>query len=213
VLRFKCSAAWPGVKAAPKADTADVATKQIIQSNAGGTIALAIAMLENATLSSDYPFGDCKIGWAANFGVFKMNWYMICQCRTAARLISPDFVFNGSPTETNGQNGEVALCEENRVGTIINADAAIATMILNEAMEKWSTAAPMLGDLGNFWAGHRWGESGLRNLAAHKDWPITRMWSDIQLYYRSVQWAKCMCDHDPCAWTTAVRYGAIVPPV
>ena len=49
--------------------------------------------------------------------------------------------------------------------------------------------------------------------SADKDWPLGRMWPDIQLYYRSVQWAKHMCDHDPRVWTTPVRYGAIVPPV
>jgi hypothetical protein len=196
-----------------RSDRADVATKQIIQSNQGGTLALAIAMLENATLSADYPFGDRKVGWAANFGVFKMNWYMICQCPTAARLIAADFVFNGSSAETNGQIGTVALCEANRIGTIINGDAGLATVILREAMGKWSTAAPMLGDLGNFWAGHRWGESGLRNLPVGNDWPITRMWPDIRLYYRAVQWGKRMCDHDPFVWTTSVRYGALVPPV
>ena len=196
-----------------KSDTADVATKQIIQSSQGGTLALAIAMLENATLSTDYPFGDRKVGWAANFGVFKMNWYMICQCPTAARLIAPDFAFNGSPTETHGRIGELALCEADRVGAIINGDAGVATMILNEAMGKWSTAAPRFGDLGNFWAGHRWGESGLRNLPVGNDWPITRMWPDIRLYYRAVQWGKRMCDHDPFVWTTSVRYGALVPPV
>ncbi|HEX6465042.1 MAG TPA: hypothetical protein VFZ98_11325, partial [Vicinamibacterales bacterium] len=138
---------------AANSDTADVATKQIIQSNRGGTLALAIAMLENATLLANYPFGDRKVGWAANFGVFKMNWYMICQCPTAARLITPDFVFTGTPTEANGEVGEVALCELNRVGTIINEDVGLATAILKEAMDKWSTGAPNFGDLGNFWAG------------------------------------------------------------
>jgi|SRR5215471_3534744 len=211
--RGNCGASWPGVQVAMSRNTADVATKQIIQANEGGTLALAIAMLENATLSADYPFGDRKDGWAANFGIFKMNWYMICQCPTAARLIAPDFVFDGTRTEINGETGDVALCELNRVGTLINEDASVATAILKEAMEKWSTAAPSFGDLGNFWAGHRWGESGLRSVPAHEDWPISRMWPDIQLYYQSVQWAKCMCDHDPSVWTTPVRYGAIVPPV
>jgi hypothetical protein len=208
-----CDASWPGVHAAAASGTADVATKQIIQSSQGGTLALAIAMLEDATLSADYPFGDGKAGWAANFGIFKMNWFMICQCPTAARLIAPDFVFTGTSTEANGRIGEVALCELNRVGTIINGDAGLATAILKEAMARWSIAEPIVGDLGNFWAGHRWGESGLRNLSPHKDWPLGRMWPDIQLYYRSVQWAKHMCDHDPRVWTTPVRYGAIVPPV
>jgi hypothetical protein len=208
-----CDAAWPGVHVAPSCDSADVATKQIIQSSQGGTLALAIAMQENRTLSADYPFGDRKAGWAANVGIFKMNWYMICQCPTAARLIAPDFAFNGTSTEATGRIGELALCELNRVGAIINSDASIATAILKEAMGTWSIAAPSSGDLGNFWAGHRWGESGLRNLPPDKDWPLSRMWPDIQLYYRAVQWAKCMCDQDPSVWTTPVRYGAIVPPV
>src|SRR5262249_35448132 len=127
--------------------------------------------------------------------------------------IAPGFVFSGSPSETYGEIGEVALSELSRVGTMINEDAGIATAILKEAMGKWSTAAPDFGDLGKFWAGHRWGESGLRNLPAGRDWPITRMWPDIQFYYQSVRWVQCMCDHDPYVWTTPVRYGAIVPAV
>ena len=46
--------------------------------DAGATMEdLAVAMLENDTLSSNYAYGDGKGGDATNFGIFKQNWGMI----------------------------------------------------------------------------------------------------------------------------------------
>ena len=46
--------------------------------DAGATVEdLAVAMLENDTLSSSYAYGDGKGGDATNFGIFKQNWGMI----------------------------------------------------------------------------------------------------------------------------------------
>src|ERR1700691_527795 len=72
--------------------TATVGTKWAIKNATGGdTLALAIAMLETSDLRSNYPFGDVtadkppvpKTGDAANFGIYKMNWYMIQQLSSA----------------------------------------------------------------------------------------------------------------------------------
>ena len=185
-----------------KEDTANVNTKSAIRTAGGGTLALAIAMLEDKHLDaqphSDYPFGDRypdgrpKTGDAANFGVYKMDWYMIQQC-SAARPIIGD-----RPASYVWQSA----------GARINSDPKLATHILLEAMRIWSTEAPNPGSpkAGNFWAGHRWGETGLKNL------PGTN-WKDILRYYRSVQAIKAKCDADATVWTSIIRYWVEVPPV
>lgn len=176
---------------AKKENTANINTKTAIRSSGGGTTHLAIAMLEDKRLEATYPFGDKlpdgtpKTGDAANFGVYKMNWYMIKQCPSARPLI-------GSPAIASAW--QVA-------GKRINSDPGLATKLLSEAMVLWSTAAPnpSAPTGGNFWAGHRWGESGLKNLP-------TTDWLDIQTYYHAVLQIKAACDADPNVWTSKVRY-------
>jgi hypothetical protein len=180
-------------------NTAKVDTKRAIMSKGGGTLALAIAMSEDKHLDgqphADYPFGDVmpdgtpKIDDWANFGIYKMNWHMIQQCPSAQALIGsrpPSYVWE-------------------MVGKRINGDPALATTILLEAMRKWATGPPnpAAPAPGNFWAGHRWGESGLKNLAGTR-------WSDILEYYCAVQTVKGRCDQDATVWTSAVRYGVQV---
>jgi hypothetical protein len=178
--------------------SASTATKSAIQLGHGGTLALAIAMEENASLACTYPFGDQtpdgqpKIGDAANFGVYKMNWYMIRQCSSGIQLIGI-------------QTASVAW---QAAGQAINASAPLATQILLEAMQKWSVDAPdpAAPVAGNFWAGHRGGQSGLQNLPGAK-------WQDIQDYYLAIQAIKAKCDLDATVWTTNVRYGVALAPV
>ncbi len=182
-------------------NTANVSAKSAILRAGGGTLALAMAMLEdkhlNAVPHSDYPFGDqypngqLKIEDAANFGVFKMNWHMIKQC----------------PSMNMIAGNSAGSCSWRVVGARINGDPKLATQLLMEAMKIWTSAAPnSAAPLGNFWAGHRWGESGLKGI------PPTD-WNDVSCYYRSVQAIKQKCDSDPTVWNTTVRYGAWVKPV
>ena len=172
--------------------SASTATKAAIFRAGGGTLVLAIAMLEDKTLLCDYNFGDNKEEDAANFGIFKMNWYMIRQCASGIALIGnrigPDVWSNTGPA--------------------INADAALATQILLEAMDKWSIDAPDPDNpvSENFWAGHRWGETGLRSLAGTD-------WNDILRYYRAVKAIEAQCNADPTVWTTSIRYWVDVPPI
>jgi hypothetical protein len=182
--------------------TANVVTKAAIKSAGGTSVALAIAMLEDKHLESqphaDYPFGDQlpngtpKTGDAANFGVFKMNWYMIQMCQSAKTIIGnrpPGFAWQS-------------------IGIRINNDVKLATQILTEAMHKWSTAAPNPAKpvAQNFWAGHRWGSDGL-NAAPHAKW------NDILQYFHAVQTIKQACDGDVSVWTSNIRYYLYVPPV
>jgi hypothetical protein len=86
-------------------------------------------MLEDKSLPADYPFGDQspggvpKIGDAANFGIFKMNWYMIRQCPSAMAILG------SQPASTAWKT----------VGATINSNPTLATQILLEGMGLWST--------------------------------------------------------------------------
>ncbi|KAI8332473.1 hypothetical protein BC941DRAFT_483938 [Chlamydoabsidia padenii] len=51
--------------------------KQGVFNNGGGTLELAIAMLETDNMGTDYPYGDNKSQDSANFGLFKQGWYML----------------------------------------------------------------------------------------------------------------------------------------
>ena len=180
-------------------DTATPATKDAIRRAGGDTLCLAIAMLENKRLLADYPFGDTypksktpKQGDAANFGIFKMNWYMIQQCRSIRPIVANPSLPSAWKT----------------AGARINADNELATTILLEATITWSMdppnpAAPVPN---NFWAGHRWGESGLRNLQGTP-------WQDIRNYYDAVQAIKDACDKDKDIWENRRRYGVNVKAV
>src|SRR5690348_2425154 len=53
------------------------ARKQAVLSNGGNVLDLAVAMLETETMQADYRYGDGKKGDAANFGIFKQNWFML----------------------------------------------------------------------------------------------------------------------------------------
>jgi hypothetical protein len=165
--------------------TASLATKTSIKANLGGTIALAIAMQETADLLCNYPFGDGKDGDAANFGIYKMNWGMISRCASTPRGLPDD------------------------VGRQINDDPGLATKILLDAMRLWSTNPPEpnhpIAD--NFWAGHRWGASGLQNLSPPADW------DDIQDYYLAIHVIKAKCDGNDSVWDTTLRYGLDVDPI
>jgi hypothetical protein len=174
-------------------------------------------MLESERLSADYPFGDVYPAWApsgpgtlvlktgdaANFGIYKMNWFMIRQL-----LIGKDEMRKAGGGEWGvGEalpDGEV----EKIVGARINADAGLATRILLEAFASSSLSAPDPAhpEVRNFWGGHRWGESGWTNA------PGTN-WRDVRRYYDAVMMIKAACDDDPAIWTSDIRYGVLVPNV
>jgi hypothetical protein len=188
---------------ANKDSTATIGTKWAIKNATGGdTLALAIAMLETSDLRSGYPFGDVttdkypKTGDAANFGIYKMNWYMIQQLRSATNGTGP------YPPPFNLADAWAA------VGATINNDPTLATIILKEAMATWSTNPPVANQpvADNFWAGHRQGQSGLDN-------PTNEQWADIIGYYTAVQSIKAACGADADVWTSNVRYWVEVGPV
>ena len=58
--------------------------KEALLAASGDLLDLAVAMQEIETMRAsphkDYPYGDCKDGDAANFGIFRQNWWMIRKC-------------------------------------------------------------------------------------------------------------------------------------
>jgi hypothetical protein len=173
--------------------TASIATKFAIRATKGGTLGLAIAMLETESLLCNYSFGDGKDAGAANFGIYKMNWDMIKECSTATKIIGT----------------QPASAVWNTVGPTINSDPVLATQLLIEGMEKWSTAVPDPNNPveNNFWAGQRWGSTGLTNAAS------PAQWADIQNYYLAVEAIKAKCDQDSTVWTSNIRYWVYLPRV
>ncbi|KAH7241212.1 hypothetical protein BKA59DRAFT_528808 [Fusarium tricinctum] len=61
--------------------------KQAILNAGGNTLDLAIAMLEDEHMQTDYTYGDAKTGDAANFGVFKVNWGMLRVCASRVGFV------------------------------------------------------------------------------------------------------------------------------
>jgi hypothetical protein len=145
--------------------------------------ALAIAMSETRVLTgntggpgdnSEYPWRDSKSpsngfsgpykdGDASNFGIYKMNWYMIRHSNTMkannnGKVIGP-FAYG-------------AYKDKNGWGQKINTNIGLATRIL---YDYWSTiktrphgtsangnssANKNVGRAHNFWGGHRFGQTG-----------------------------------------------------
>lgn len=137
--------------------------KQLIRDAGGDRRFLASAMMETATLSSEYPFGDVfpgadnqvgtgddvpKTGGAANFGITKMNWTMIRQCHPPyAGLGDGDFLR----------------------GAELNTNLALDVQVYNECRA-------FFGD--RWFGGHRNGTAGLNN-------PNT---ADIRAFQGAVEW-------------------------
>jgi hypothetical protein len=64
--------------------------KQQVLKAGAGTLNLAVAMLETDTMQANYIAGDGKTGDAANYGIFKQDWYMLRNAcsRFSGRLAS-----------------------------------------------------------------------------------------------------------------------------
>lgn len=114
------------------------AKKKAILSSGGNVLDMAVAMLEtgnmDATPSRSYPYGDGKTGDAANFGIFKQNWFMI---RTSVSQYA-------NPTASQYQ-----------AGAALNTNLSWDIQVLYASQQKYGM------DL--WFAGHRNGQPGLAN--------------------------------------------------
>lgn len=192
-------------------NTASVAIKDAIRRQGGTQLQLVIAMAEEKTLDTrNWPagFGDGKSGDAANFGAYKMNWYMI---RLAMKDIWPTdpVMANLGPNDYNKLWPGSSLTIANR----INSDYAMATRILQKAMTKWSTGVPTAGAPNNFWAGHRCGQTGLEGRSC--TWRTFD--NEIGFYYNGVMAVNQFINQNGSKygdlWTSSVRYGANLFPI
>jgi hypothetical protein len=171
---------------------------------------LIIAMAEEKTLNvSAWPagFGDGKSGDAANFGIYKMNWYMLRQVLpttygSAFNNLGPNSYNNKWPNNPN------------TIAQIINSNVGIATRLLYAAMAKWSTAQPVENVKNNFWAGHRCGGTGLdfgRTCVGNESYE-----NQVVRYYKGIQalteFAAARYS-ESTLWTTPLRLGADLFPI
>ncbi|CRG85396.1 hypothetical protein PISL3812_02470 [Talaromyces islandicus] len=108
--------------------------KQAITSAGGTTLDLAIAMLETDDMNTDYTYGDGKTEDAANFGIFKQNWFML---RTSTSE------FNGESTADYND------------GAVLNSGLAEDITTRHESQSHYGYDV--------WFAGHRDGESGVQN--------------------------------------------------
>ena len=108
--------------------------KQAVLNNGGTVLDLAIAMLETERMTTDYTYGDGKTGDAANFGIFKQNWYMIRQAVSQ---------YSGyGPSQYNA-------------GAALNSNLSWDIQVRHAAQNKWGEYT--------WFGGHRNGQSGLSN--------------------------------------------------
>jgi hypothetical protein len=109
------------------------ARKQAVIAAGGNSLDLAVAMLETEHMQADYSYGDGKTGNAANFGIFKQNWFMI-------RKVEPEF--------------RRSTASDYDRGAVLNTDLEWDVAVLHAAQQRWPIEM--------WFAGHRNGESGLR---------------------------------------------------
>lgn len=207
-------------------NTAWVDTKTRIRSIAENRTYLVIAMQEektlcfNSTMQGCWPAGpyDGKTGFAANLGIYKMNWFMI-------RATLQNMDWGGDRTAVNNYYKQAKFDHDGylekwhdsneTVAQRINRDPAMATRILRRAMTViYTDARPQPGVRNNFWAGHRCGETGLNggNCKPDKGDFNTVVAGYYDRLKKVEQWIQARInaggETNERLWTTPVRYGA-----
>ncbi|AMD21995.1 HGL345Cp [Eremothecium sinecaudum] len=108
--------------------------KQVVLGEGGNTLDMAIAMLETNDMTTKYPYHDNKSGDAANYGIFKQNFYMLRTCCT-------DFL--------------KFTAEDYKEGDILNTDLKKDISCRHQCEEKYGYDV--------WFAGHRNGENGVHD--------------------------------------------------
>ena len=108
--------------------------KQQVLDAGASVLDLAVAMLETDTMQANYTYGDGKTGDAANFGIFKQNWYMF---RTSCSYFS----------------GQTASQYNN--GAVLNSNLGEDVSCINQSQSHYGLTL--------WFAGQRDGQSGLSN--------------------------------------------------
>jgi hypothetical protein len=132
-----------------------------------------------------------KTGYAANYGVYKMNWYMISRTPKGAELLRI-----ARKQNPEGSDDEVSLAAGLQLNKKDGYEGRqLATEIIMQAWNMWGHDAPDEANLETsaFWAGHRWGGGGLLD-KTYSHYP------DVLAYYKGVERIKRCCDADPNVW-------------
>lgn len=172
--------------------------KQALTTSGGTLLDMAVAMLETEHMdASDYPLGDGKIEDAANFGIFKQNWHYIRTSGAMPEIPSP--IMSG-----------LGLSKADWMrGVALNTDLALDVRVLHASQAK-------LG-LGQWFAAHRWGETGQLAFQAAANGPTTAAQratlSDIANYQNAVEWIRDQLTVDPALQTDDRKVFVQVPAV
>lgn len=110
------------------------ARKQAILSNGGNVLDVAVAMLETKMMQADYKYGDGKTGDAANFGIFKQNWFML---RTSCSQ------FRGQVTSQYND------------GAVLNSDLSADIACIHQSQSHYG--------IDTWFRGQRGGQTGINN--------------------------------------------------
>jgi outer membrane protein OmpA-like peptidoglycan-associated protein len=162
------------------------ARKSALRSNGGNLLDMAVAMLETETMDAhEYPDRDNKPpGDAACFGIFKQNWGLI---RTSGAMPA----LSGPPLPGQLRPG-LAEADWPR-GRQLNDDLTLDVAVLHGSQAQ-------LG-LNKWFAGHRWGSTGLTAFDAAARGSTTAaqrgVLSDIADYQGAVEWIRDQLVHDP----------------
>ncbi|MDQ2716621.1 MAG: hypothetical protein M3Z08_17080 [Chloroflexota bacterium] len=108
------------------------ARKQQVLKAGASTLDLAVAMLETNTMQATYVAGDGKTADAANFGIFKQDWYMLRSACSRFRGLTS----NQYPA-----------------GMILNSSLSADVMCLHESQRYYG--------LSTWFAGERYGQTGI----------------------------------------------------
>ena len=177
------------------------ARKSALTSNGGNLLDMAIAMLETETMDAhEYPFGDSKTGDAACFGIFRQNWHFI---RTSGAMPA----FPGPPLPGQPRQG-LAEADWKR-GKELNDDLKLDVEVLQASHTQLR--------LDQWFAAHRWGETGQKAFKAAASGSTTAAQrgtlSDIADYQNAVEWIRDQLLHDPALQTDDRKVFVRVPAV
>ena len=189
---------WRGTVSLPPTQTFPGldARKQALVSSGGHPLDLAVAMLETEHMdAADHPFGDGKTLDAANFGIFKQNWHFIRKSGAMPRV----------PTM---RGGGLRVADWLR-GSALNTNLALDVRVLHASQAS-------LG-LDQWFAAHRWGETGQRAFQAAASGRTTAAQratlSDIGNYRDAVEWILAELVRDPVLQTDDRKVFVQVPAV
>ncbi|MDQ2906616.1 MAG: hypothetical protein M3Y81_24135 [Chloroflexota bacterium] len=108
------------------------ARKQQILKAGASTLDLAVAMLETNTMQATYASGDGKTTDAANFGIFKQDWYMLrSACSRFLGLTSSQYA----------------------AGAFLNSSLSTDVACMNQSQRHYG--------LSTWFAGERYGQTGI----------------------------------------------------